>query len=67
MALNQTNKLVWITEIIYRAHKNSFEKLNLRWMDNVDLSIGDVEVHFLNCMSARQSTSNRNCFGMLKT
>ena len=52
MALNQTNKLVWIMEIIYRAHKNSFEKLNLRWMDNVDLSIGDVEVHFLNCMSA---------------
>ena len=43
MALNQTNKLVWIMEIIYRAHKNSFEKLNLRWMDNVDLSIGALE------------------------
>lgn len=67
MALNQTNKLVWIMETIYRAHKNSFEKLNLLWMDNVDLSRGDVEVHFLNCMSARQSTSNRYCFGMVKT
>lgn len=35
MALNQTNKLVWIVETIYRAHKISFEELNRRWMDNV--------------------------------
>ena len=28
MALNQTNKLVWIVETIYRAHKISFEELN---------------------------------------
>lgn len=34
MALNQTNKLVWIVETIYRVHKISFEELNRRWMDN---------------------------------
>ena len=38
MALNQTNKLMWIVETIYRAHKISFEKLNRRWIDKVDLS-----------------------------
>ena len=31
MALNQTNKLVWIVETIYRAHKISFEELNRRF------------------------------------
>ena len=41
MALNQTNKLVWIVETIYQAHKISFEELNRRWMDNVDLSRGE--------------------------
>ncbi|MDD6784533.1 MAG: WYL domain-containing protein [Prevotellaceae bacterium] len=41
MALNQTNKIVWIVETIYRAHKISFEELNRRWMDNVDLSGGE--------------------------
>lgn len=39
MALNQTNKLVWIVETIYRAHKISFEELNRRWMDNVRYDI----------------------------
>lgn len=41
MALNQTNKLVWIVETIYHTHKISFEELNRRWMDNVDLSGGE--------------------------
>ena len=41
MAQNQTNKLVWIVETIYRAHKISFEELNHRWIDNVDLSGGE--------------------------
>ena len=41
MALNQTNKLVWIVETICRVHKISFEELNRRWMDNVDLSGGE--------------------------
>ena len=41
MALHQTNKLVGIGEPIYRAHKLSFEELNRRWMDNVDLSGGE--------------------------
>ena len=41
MALIQTNKLVWIMETIYRVHKISFEELNRRWMDNVDLSVGE--------------------------
>lgn len=41
MALNQTNKLVWIVETIHRAHKISFEGLNRRRMDNVDLSGGE--------------------------
>ncbi|MGYP003184977084 len=48
MALNQTNKLVWIVETIYRAHKISFEELNRRWMDNVRYDIiianGDRQV-----------------------
>ena len=41
MALNQTNKLVWIVETIYKAHKITFENLNRKWMDNVDLSGGE--------------------------
>ncbi len=41
MALNQTNKLVWIVETISRARKISFEELNRRWIDNVDLSGGE--------------------------
>lgn len=41
MALNQTNKLVWIVETIYKARKISFEELNRRWMANVDLSGGE--------------------------
>ena len=48
MVLNQTNKLVWIVETIYRAHKISFEELNRRWMDNVRYDIiianGDRQV-----------------------
>ena len=48
MALNQTNKLVWIVETIYRAHKISFEELNRRWMANVRYDIiianGDRQV-----------------------
>lgn len=43
MALNQTNKLVWIVETIYKARKITFEDLNLKWMDNRDLS-GGVEM-----------------------
>lgn len=41
MALNQINKLVWIVETIYKAQKITFEELNRRWMDNVDLSGGE--------------------------
>ena len=41
MALNQTNKLVWIVETIYKARKITFEELNRQWMDNVDLSGGE--------------------------
>jgi len=41
MALNQTNKLVWIVETIYKAGKITFEDLNRKWMDNVDLSGGE--------------------------
>ena len=41
MALNQTNKLVWIVETIYKARKITFEDLNRQWMDNVDLSGGE--------------------------
>ena len=41
MAINQTNKLVWIVETIHKARKISFEELNHRWMDNVDLSGGE--------------------------
>ena len=36
MALNQTNKLVWIVDTIYKARKITFEELNRRWMDNVE-------------------------------
>ena len=41
MALNQTNKLVWIVETIYRAGKITFDDLNRKWMDNTDLSGGE--------------------------
>lgn len=41
MALNQTNKLVWIVETIYKARKITFEDLNRKWMDNIDLSGGE--------------------------
>ena len=41
MALNQTNKLVWIVESINRAGKITFEDLNRKWMENVDLSGGE--------------------------
>lgn len=41
MALNQTNKLVWIVETIYRAERITFEELNRKWQDNVDLSGGE--------------------------
>jgi hypothetical protein len=41
MALNQTNKLVWIVETIYKARRISFEDLNHRWIENIDLSGGE--------------------------
>ena len=41
MALNQTNKLVWIVETIYRAGKITFDDLNRKWMENTDLSGGE--------------------------
>ena len=41
MALNQTNKLVWIIETIYKAGKITLEDLNRKWIDNVDLSGGE--------------------------
>ena len=40
MALNQTNKLAWIVETIYKAKRISFEDLNEKWMENEDLSAG---------------------------
>ena len=36
MSMNQTNKLVWIVNTIYKAWKITFEELNRRWMDNVE-------------------------------
>ena len=41
MALNQTNKLVWIEETICKVRWITFEDLNRRWMDNTDLSGGE--------------------------
>ena len=41
MALNQINKLVWIVETIYKARRISFEDLNYRWIENVELSGGE--------------------------
>ena len=41
MALNQTNKLVWIVDTIRKARKITFEELNRQWMDNVDMSGGE--------------------------
>lgn len=41
MALNQTNKLVWIVETIYKAQKITFEDLNRKWIENKDLSGGE--------------------------
>ena len=56
MPLNQTNKLVWIVETIYRAHKITFEELNRRWMDNVDdMKSGSVENWLLSTLSVSNS------------
>lgn len=58
MALNQTNKLVWIVNTIYKARKITFEELNRRWMDNVTSSshlrfpAGDI-VEWRRCRSTR--------------
>ena len=41
MALNQTNKLAWIVETIYKAKRITFEELNQKWQENVDLSNGE--------------------------
>lgn len=41
MALNQTNKLVWIVETIHKAHKITFDDLNRKWQDNEELSGGE--------------------------
>ena len=41
MPLNQTNRLAWIVDTIYKARKITFEDLNRKWMDNVDLSGGE--------------------------
>lgn len=41
MAQDKISRLVWIVETIYRAQKISFEELNRKWMDNVDLSGGE--------------------------
>lgn len=40
MALNQTNKLVWIVETINKVKMITFKRLNEKWMDNIDLSDG---------------------------
>lgn len=42
MALNQTNKLVWIVETLDKAQKLTFEELNRRWMDYEDMSNGEA-------------------------
>lgn len=41
IALDQTNKLVWIVETIYKAGKITFDDLNRKWMENTDLSGGE--------------------------
>lgn len=41
MALNQTNKLAWIVKTIQKAKKISFDDLNRKWMENIDLSGGE--------------------------
>jgi len=41
MALNQTNRLVWITKTIRDAGKISFEELNRKWVGNRDMSGGE--------------------------
>lgn len=41
MALDKTCKLAWIVETIYKAKKITFEKLNEKWEDNVELSGGE--------------------------
>lgn len=45
---------MWIVKSIYRAHKISFEELNRRWMDNVDLSRGEEMLKY--------TFHNRNIF-----
>ena len=42
MALNQTNKLVWIVKTLDKAQKLTFEELNRRWMDYEEMSNGEA-------------------------
>lgn len=41
MATNQTNKLVWLVKTIQQAKKITFEELNRKWKENVELSGGE--------------------------
>lgn len=41
MALNQMNKLVWIVEVIHKAGRISFEELDRKWCDAIELSGGE--------------------------
>lgn len=43
MAMNQTNKLVWLVETIYKSRKITFKDLDAKWKDAIDLS-GGVEL-----------------------
>lgn len=43
MALDNTCKLAWLVDTIYKAKKISFEELNCKWKENEDLS-GGVEM-----------------------
>ena len=40
MAVNQTNKIVWLVDTIRKAGKISFADLNQRWKDNEQMSDG---------------------------
>ena len=41
MPINQLNKITWIVNTITNAGKISFEDLNRKWRNNVDMSGGE--------------------------
>ena len=57
MALNQTNKLVWIVETIYKARKITFEELNRHYQVLHHFRFNYFVFYFLRHFTSGQSSN----------